>query len=369
MTHHRGVTGQWNCGLSIGGAPFAATTSNVVALNVIETIHQNLPSLQLTIKDATGQLQEAAASGDGTPIILTLGDGNKLGSTTSQWSIQGDPDIKPGSSHYVVQLRAMLDAVPFSRSISTGLFEGTANSVLGQVAAKAGLSFKGDSTSDKQVWLPNNKTLAGFAKHIVGHAYAGKQSGFVSGVTENKQLRLLNLSTAKAGGKVFSVTPGTIPIRGYEIKSKGAWGNHNRAAGATSSTWTKEGVLTELNKITQKRFSSNFGFSPAFAKSIGELGGRLDTMIRDAGNVHEKFIDARHQNSRIRDMFTCDLIIFTDVHSGVNILDTVTAYPPSLVADTFNLPYCGNYVVTAKTRSLVDPSYVERITLTTTGRN
>lgn len=357
----------WEIDLTIGGEPFSASPSTVPQCNIITTVHQNLPSLQLTIHDADGKFTDTLAGGDGTTLDLALGDG-RGGIESATWSIQGEPQIEHGRNYYKTSVNCVLDKVGYMRRIVSGLNEGSSSEAIKKVAEEVGLKFDGDSSSDKQVWLPNNKTIAGFVKHLAGHAYKNEGSAFVHGITEGGTLKFKDLSGLLGGGTRVGV--GGIPMLTYSVLSKGAIGNHNRAAGSTTAVFKPDGVLDELNKIPALKFSNNMSFGSATQAAIGALGGKLDHAIRDAGNTHENFIKARHQNSRIRSTFTLDLHGLFDLYTGLNLLDPAEVVPLSITeGEAINTKFAGNYIVTAKTRSLTNAQYNERITFTTQGSN
>lgn len=363
-----GVSNQWNISLDFEGLSFPSTVKTVPVCNVIESVHQNLPSLQLKIHDSDGKYTRVLAGGDGTKIGLTLGDGGG-GEQSSTWSVQGDPTIQHGVGYNMVTVKAVLDKVAYMRKIACGLYEGNSSSVLRKIAGEVGLSFDGGAASDKQVWLPNNKTLAGFAKHVVAHAYGGSSSVFMHSVTESGSLKFKDLTTLLGGGKTAGVGQ-QLEMLTYEIQSLGAVGNHNRAAGSTTAGFKADGVLDELNKIPSLKFSNFGSFSSGFQDAIGDLGGKLDHAIRDAGNTHEMFYQARHQNSRLRNTFSLDLVAMFDKFTGYELLDPAELYPQSFIhKEDINEAFSGNYIVSAKTRSLRPTQYIEKVTFTSQGAN
>ena len=364
-----GVEGQWEASLLIGGMPFPINPSTVPTLNLISTVHQNLPSLQLTLMDTEGEFAKILAQGDGTPIALTLGDG-KSGITTADLIIQGNPHIKHGASAFVCTISAVANAVSYMRKIPKGPYEGTANGAIKKLASEAGLSFQGDSTADKQVWLPNGKPIAGMVKNIMHHAWNGDSSAFVNAVTPEKKLILKDLGALKgASGEMFGGPDAQIPMLDWQVVSKGGAANHNRGGGSTSVGFDSEGVVKELNKVPVKLLSNSLGLGAATAAALGDLGGKIDSIVRSAGNTHEKFHEAVHQGTRIRSQFNLDLIVLSDIHSGAELLSVVGAVPPSFSAKKIGpMPeFSGSFVVSAKTQSLTRSRYFERITLTTQG--
>lgn len=365
-----GIKNQYNIDLRIGGKKIIATHSNVLNLNTIENQAMHLPTIQMSIQDDDGELAAIVRSGTDVPIELTFGDGGKSGEQTATWLIQGQPSLEHSKGTYIVHMEGMLDKVQYARKIVSGLYEGNASDVISKIAGEVGLTFKGDSSNDSQVWLPNNKSLAGYATHVVNRAYAGATSVFAKAVNEGSELLMKDLSKLTNGGTVFGLGDGAIPILTYSSSSMASLANHTRAAGSHSSGYDPEGVFQELTKVTATFVGNTLGFSESFQSSIGDLGGRLDTIIRDAGNVHAKYQEALHQNKRLRSMLSHDLQIVIDNFSGTSILEGATAIPPSFLTtmrDSVNKTLAGNYIVSTKTRSLQGSQYFEKLTLTNQG--
>lgn len=361
-----GVRGQWNMALSIGGKDFPADTSNVKELFWFETIHQNLPSLNLTIVDKTGAFTNIASAGDGVPIDITLGDGDTSGETTAQFNIQGSPQVTKGSGYNLVKINAVLNNVPYMRSIATGLMEGSSSKVLQQLAGVAGLQFDGDSTADDMVWLPNNKTIAGFVRHVANHGWVGEGSCMMAAVTDQAKLLYKNIMAPKFAGDVLGLG-GNISIHDWSATSNGMLTNNNRGYGSTSFGFDIEGKLKELGKISFDMFSNFLPVSQGNIDALGKLGGRLDNLIRTAGNTHEKYQEAAHQNQRIRALFSTDLNALVSQHTSSELLQAVQAIPPDWSTDKPSAAFTGQYILTARTKTITRSRYEERCTLTTSG--
>lgn len=365
MARTYGIKGQYELSIDIEGQEVVATASNVGKLNIIETYQMHLPSLELSFQDDSGKF--LGAIGDGSKITINFGDG-RGGGEKSVWSVQGVPQMDHGQNSYIISLNALLDNIAYSRKVLTGFYEGTASEVVARIAGEVGLKANVGSTSDKQVWLPNNRPIAGFVKSVVGHAYSGAQSVFANAITETGELRMKDLSTLIGGGTNFGL--GGIPILTYNVRSLAGVANHNRAAGSHTSGYDMEGTFKELTDVTATFIGSALGFSAGTKESFGALGGRLDKIVREGGNTHEKYLEARHQNKRLRGMYSTDLNVMTDVFSGVSVMDGVTATPPSLIThsnSTVEQRLMGNYIISSKTRSLQGTQYFERLVFTTQG--
>lgn len=370
-----GVKGQWELTLNLGGYEYPTPSpESVPELNWFETIHQSLPTLNLTVKDYTGDVLRAVGGGDGTIIDITLGDGSGK-ATSAKFNIQGSPNVSPGRGYYNVKLNAVLDVVKYTRSVPTGLYEGTSASVISRLASEAGLRAKVIGSVDSQVWLPSGKTMHEWVRQIANHGYANASSLMMLGVTDQKELvygdanQLINM-----GGVVF--TPpggGGIPINDWTATSNGMIGNNIKGYGATSIEFDPTGVVKELNKISSVLFGKTGFFASANnIASVGGLGGRIDIRPMSGGNTHEKYTEARHQNTRNRSLFSADLNILTHTVSGVQLLSGCEVQPPNLAysnsgGSSIAEEFAGRYLITGKTKSLMSSKYCERVTCTTNG--
>jgi hypothetical protein len=361
-----GIKDQYNMSMNIGGVDYPCMASNIENISVFENYATNLPTLNITIMDDSGIFVESTAGGDGTPIQLVFGDGGREGESSSSWVITGNPEISHAKGYYRIKINAVLNNIAYMRKIANGLYEGSSNTALSKLAGEAGLKFNGDSASDSQVWLPNNKTLAGFARMIAGHAYGGSQSVYALGVTIDGELRFKDLSKIQGGKQIGGQG---LQILSWDITSKGAIGNHNRAAGSTSAGYKPDGVLKELKEVSTTLGNGKLSFSSFFKGAIGDFGGKLDKLPRDSGNSHEKYQEARYQNSRLRAMYSLDLHVLVNTFSGLNVLSGANINLPDIITSPnstgVNKSYSGNYIVSAKTTTLINSSYYERITFTT----
>lgn len=369
MTLMYGVKNQWNLAISIGGKDLApADPTGVKKLLWFESIHQALPSLNLEFIDLTGAFSTITASGDGVPIDITLGDGDYSGETTSRFNIQGQPQLTHGNGYNLIKLNAVLDNLSYMRQVSSGLFNGTSSSVLGQIAAKVGLKFDGATTSDAMAWLPNNKTLYGFAKAVANHGWIDAASCLIHAVTDQKELVYKNVMQPDSVGETFeSGSNESVQIVDWSATSNGLITNNNRGYGSTSFGFNAEGLLQEFNKITFNLLTNVLGVSTANINALGALGGRLDNIIRSAGNTHDNYDQAKHQNQRLRSLFSSDINLVTAQVTQSKLLHSISAVPFDFSTGNANPVYTGDYVMTSRTKSLIRSKYVERIVASSQG--
>ena len=101
--------------------------------------------------------------------------------------------------------------------------------------------------------------------------------------------------------------------------------------------------------------------------ALGEFGSRIDFLPLDTGNVHKKWLDAQHQNTRIASTFAFDVNILTDRPSHVDLLDLVSFNPVDPVTGQPASNVVGDYIVTAINKTIHGSRYWEKLTITSNG--
>jgi hypothetical protein len=361
-----GVAGQWSLGLSLGGLDYPASITNVPKFEVYETIHQSLPSLNLEIKDYTGDYIKSTASGDGTLVEAVYGDGVNNNSAT--FMIQGNPSVRHEKGCSILSINAVLNHVNYLRRTALGSFKGSSSSVISKIASNVGLTPVTTSSADSQQWLPNNKSFADFAKSIKEHGWASESSLMMLAVSTQGELIYGNAEDlAKQDIVKFGVDEkNSIIIEDWSGTSNGLLSGASRGYAATTVTYDQKGVVQEFNAAK----SSALGNILSFGSSVGTLlegavGGLVLVRPRSSGNTHENYIKAEHQNARQRALYNIDLNLLVNKVSGAKLLRGAYAEPPNYGAPEISKVYTGNYLVTAKTTTFQSQQYCERITLTT----
>lgn len=364
----QGVEGQWNGSLSVNGQEVSLHQKSLASLYVINSIHQNLPTLKLGFKDDTAMSVAGLGIGDGTQMNLVLGDGtqNEMGAT---FSVAGDLRIMGSHSAELVELTGILDHLPWMRQIVSGVVQGPSSAAIAKVASQAGLIPDVHSTSDTQIWLPNNKPLASFARHVQERGWASATSCMMLAVMDSSKCRYFDIDRVGSGSSSKLFGQDGHPVLKYQIDSKADLYNNSTGYGATSTNVTPEGIFKELGKIDVRMLGNKLSAGARSISALGALGGRIIPRALDIGNVHKMWNEAQHQNQRIRSLYSHDVHILSDKLSGVELLDLVDL---NLLMHGNGQPLTtqnGSYIVTAYTRVLAANRYFEKITLTSQGTN
>jgi hypothetical protein len=365
----QGVEGQWNGQVVIGGREVPLHPKSLLNLNIFNSIHQQLPSMQLAFKDDGAQFVGRLGVKDGDKIEVILGDGGSTDSPTMIFNVQGDVKIKGTHSAEQVELSAVLDHVEWLRKIVTGATKGPSTAAIAKVAGMAGLNFESHGTSDAMTWLPNNKPLASYARHVMERGWASATSCMLMGVSDDASLRYFDLDQIIGGGVSQNFGLNGIPVLQALVASKSDLYNNITGYGSTSTNFDAEGIFKELNKVGMRLLSSNVAAGLNNVSSIGALGGRIMSRALDIGNVHKKFFDAMHQNQRIRAQFSHDVHVLVDRVSGVKLLDLAGLELASKADGATMASQTGSYVVSGFVRLLAGNRYLEKVTLTSQSTN
>lgn len=365
----QGVSGQWNGNLEVNGKQLPLHPKSLLYLQVYNSIHQNLPSLRVGYKDEAARNIASLDIRDGTQVKLIMGDGGSGQVGPLNFTVMGDLRMKGNYGAEQVEFSAVLDNIKWLRSIVSGAVNGTSGDAISRVAGLAGLSTEITQTADKMVWLPNNKPLAAYARHVMERGWASATSCMMLGIQDSGLLRYVDLDRIISQSPIKQFGVGAHPVLQYQIASKSHIYNNVAAYGSTSTNHTPEGVFKELTKIGVRQLSNYMPASNRLIGEIGDAGGRIMSRALDVGNVHKKFYEAVHQNMRIRTMFAHDVHILTDKIANVNLFDMVGLELVSKATLSPLLSQTGDYMVTNLVRLFAGNRYLEKITLTSQSTN
>lgn len=358
----QGVEGQWHGQVIAGGREIPLHPKSLLQLIIFNTIHQHLPSMRVSFKDDGARFVANLGLRDGDRVEVILGDGGAGQTPTMHFNILGDLKIKGAHSAEQVEFSAVLDHVEWLRKIVTGAVQGPSGAAIQRVASMANLIAQIHPTGDIMTWLPNNKPLAAFARHVMDRGWASATSCMLMGVSDNSVLRYFNLDQLIGSGSSQEFGINGIPILQYLVASKSELYNNIAGYGSTSTNITIEGIFKELNKTGMRLLSNKLSAGARNIAAIGDLGGRIMARALDTGNVHEKWAEAQHQNVRIASQFAHDVHVLIDRVSGVQLLDMVDI---ALASKTDGSPLAsqnGSYVVSSFVRMLAGNRYLEKIT-------
>lgn len=366
-----GVHAQWYVDLSIAGTPLAITPHNTPQLDIIQTIHQSLPSIYIKHRDPTGDNSELFRFKDSDPISISIGVPGIHVYEGLNFMVIGSPRGNPVDPKDGVLIQGVYNSAGWLRKIVDKHHDGNSHEVFSTLASQVGLKPVVDSASDFMTWLPNRTPFSAYARFITDRAYASNTSCFISCVSDTGTAYFKDVDRVIQSGitKIFSqfYEPGSINVLTYEVPSKSHVTNNSRGYGATTMSMKNDGSIVELNKIDLRGFASALPFGEAIVGAIGDLGNRILQLPLLPGNTHDKWSEAIHQNMRIKSMYGFDVAIVTDTPAQVNLMDKVGFRPMNRQTGQPVEALTGEYIVTAITKTLSGGRYYEKITLTNQG--
>lgn len=370
----RGVIGNFYLDLKVGGEPIEANPTTLTQFQIINTIHQSLPSITIGFKDASGDLTRLFKYGDGTPIDVDVGVAGGHVYRGLKFAMLGTVRGSPTDSSIGLTLSGVLNNIGYLRKIVDKHVEGNSSDVFTKWAQEVGLQVDVDTTNDKMTWLPNRTSVAEYMKHVAERSFSSATSCLITAVTDTGVAKFKDLDKIIQGKakRTFAHGPDTagedaIPIMQYEVASKTHVANSSRGYGATSMTNNMDGSVVELNKIDIRQLANAIPMSKEFTKVIGDLGNRIMQLPTPSGNTHDKWNEAIHNNKRIKSSYAFDIHVLTDTPSQVELLDLVKFRPMNHATRTIINELDGDYIVTAITKTIVKRTYLEKLTLTSQG--
>lgn len=372
----KGVPGNFYLDLKIGGEQIEANPSTLTQFQIINTIHQSLPSIAIGFKDGSGSMARLFKYGDGTPIDVSVGVAGGHIYKGLAFAILGTVKGNPTDSSIGISINGVLNNMGFMRKVVDEHTKGNSSDVFKKWVEKVGLKADIDTTSDKMTWLPNRTSIADYMKHVAERAYSSATSCIITGVTDTgvakfKDVDKIVQSKAKKIFASHTDTAGTdaLPIMGYDVASKTHVANSSRGYGATSMSTKMDGTVQELNKIDIRQLANSIPMSKDFKSAIGDLGNRILQLPGDSGNTHSKWNEAIHNNKRIKSAYAFDIHVLTDTPSQLELLDLATFRPTNPADRKIIKELDGDYIVTAITKLMHKNRFYEKLTLTSQGSN
>lgn len=363
-------------GVAVDGIDIPLNLTNVMQLQVTESVSQRVPACRFVYKDTTAFLHDTAPISDGSKLGIIMHSGNPGDPESPQdmtFLITGS-GADPKGSCLEYRIAGALDHVKYLAGLAKMPMNDTSKGALAKIAQQSGLKFEGDSTSDKMPWLPKNQStiLSDFANTIALHGYSGKKSTMSLGVTDDSRLLYKDLSAAitKSGGRTIKpfatadLRGGEIPYVNWKVTDINGFANLKHGQGVELVQEQMTGIDGIFNLI-ESLFS---GEGLNVSKDIGKLlGGSvlkefIPVDMKNHGD-HKNFYQAKNQNIRGTQLFSNIVEVLTTQATGLHIYDSVYFEPVLPQTNKIATLYAGNYVVSARTRYIEKKTYWEKIRL------
>lgn len=349
--------------LFFSGIEFPLAGLNTLnSLQIDMSIKVILPTIQLVITDELEMLTQTGVVQDATPISVVIKAFGQATATTYNFRLFKYKSFKATvGTMYIID--GYWDSQKYWLASTTTGIRGTSNDVLTQVAAACGLKYKGTSTGDSQLWMPQNRSYGNFVKKIVAHGYASGTSLMVAGVDLTGTLLYQDFNVAPDAASVINVSlgqyvPGALPAVDYNPKNYS--GFNNRMTGYNNVRVSQSMYGAEQTSIKDLQFTSD-SRSPFYSvatKNTAAQGSVLFSGI-DAGNTHSSYEQAFYQNQRYKNLLNAGIDVMTTIPTTLNLLDAFNFVDQNDDGTSANQSWSGVYRLTSKAIHIEGASYSE----------
>lgn len=375
--------GQSQLELTISGTTFPLLSLPGMQCHISTNVRQALPTLRICLGDPVSAISSTLPIVDGTQLGVILNDTSTANPTPTKFRALGTPKRMhmPGSpdvTAYVVN--GLLDSIPLVRSNPNTVLTGTSNSVLQNIATANGLSFKTNvAGNDSMTWLPGKKTWAAFINHITNHSYIDSNAVMNCGIDETGTLHFYNIvpllnaapkayiyfGTPSANSSSTSTPSNTFCALQYKAINRSGLMNGMGGYGQRTVQPSLDGSVSKYLATNATVTNNSLDIDSDLSSAIQPVS-RMSLVAADAGNAHENYMQARHQNHRLKCSYSQNIYVLLYQTSGLNIFDTVK-FTATSGSSSPNSLVDGTYLVTGIARTLWSNRYYEKIELTTNG--
>jgi hypothetical protein len=315
------------------------------------------------MKYPTGQMQFACGPRyaidnppvDGATVHITLNDNQVFPSTGPQLYKMRvfNSKMMTQTGGYMFDVSMRLDAPDLYVCKIKSYGKTSSSSAIAQCAGDAGLSAETDASSDTQYWLRTNEKGIDFITDTAHHAWANKQSCFVTAILANGSLREYNVTQRSGQGgswlfanrymEDYNPPANTILFDDALVSFETVSGTLNSIAGygVDYGEYDLDGGFHEL--------SVDLSWLPAGAMSAAKnmMGNqRSTTCPYKSDNQHENYNLAGAQNLVFKSLYSSLVKITTRYPRNAQLLDSVMLEPHSLpLMDGILTPWAGAYFV------------------------
>ena len=318
-----------------------------------------VPTLKLSVVDQSGMLNNGLLV-DGLEITIVLKTiGSNDTSLQYKFTLTGieSTTVENGTNYTIYGMGGGLQF--FANTALTGI-RGTSNDVIKEIANRCGLLYEGTNTSDSQLWMPQNRTWAVFARNVAKAGYVNDRSFMRLACTLDGRLRYLNLSNP--GESVATlvqghIQPNMIPVLFHEPKISN--GPNNIMSGYGLHRYKQSIDSPELrDKVTYVPDSRTPMLNTQAKNQAGR--GIITYSPLDFGNNNESYEAAIYQNRRLGSLYSVGCDFITTYATGLSVLDRINFASEQDSGEVDN-SVTGQYILTAHAILVQGTNYYEKL--------
>jgi hypothetical protein len=339
--------------------------SGVNTLHVLQmdmSVRIGLPTLYIELTDQADILTKINLVHDNTPISVVLTPYGATQSSTYNFLSCAWQSFK-ATTGTVYKINGYLAYPKYWMGTANTGIQGTSDTVLQQIASTCGLTYSNASTSDPQLWLPQNRTYATYVKRTVERGYASTSSCMLSGVDFTGQLMYRDFNTWPnpiTNVVIGELVSGSVTAMDYVPTNHS--GFNNAVSGYNSVRVAQSAVNTLQTSSTNLSFTPN-SVSPLYSldtKNTVQRGYVMYSPI-DFGNTHPNYEQAVYQNMRYKNLLNAGVEILAITPTNLNLFDVFNFVVRNPEGQDLNQAWSGNYRVTSKFLRIEGITYTEMI--------
>lgn len=327
-----------HCTIDIEGARVPPTS------NFVDSIYMQdggfgcpIPLLQLVLNDQISTLDEDLNLQDGTLVTIKLSKQREQVKTRKFRMFSFKKQTTAAGPKMVVT--CLFDAPKWVAGVYTESYRGSSDSVIGQIAAAAGLEYDGaGGTDDVMTWLNINKTRTAFSEDIAMRGYASGQSCMYRVLTLDGKVKYKDLFKVLGESPKWTLHQNTdeatatgtpIVIRETQNASASGLTTHMMNYGQSQYEHSLDvaGQKNTMN-LDAPVFGSALPINADVKGEIAERGARVNytgwdtgTEPKPASNLHQYYEPAIYQNFRYLGLMSERINVLTDEYTETEVFD------------------------------------------------
>lgn len=333
------VDGIAYCTLAIEGAQIPPTMNLIDRIYIQDGFAVSIPVMQLYLNDERGTLSDDMNIQDGTLVTIKISKSRDK-AVARKFRVFSYKKMTTSAGPKML-VTCILDIPKWSAGVYTESIRGSSDSVMQQLAERAGLTYSGPpSVDDVMTWLNVNKTRSAFSEDVAMRGYGSPQTCMARVVTMDSELRYRDLfailgeepkwsllqNTAEAAAKA---TP--IVIRETHDSSAAGFTTHmmNYGQKQYEHSLNDSGQLETLG-LDAPLLGEALPINEDVRSQIEDRGARVNYTGFDTGtepapasNLHQFYEKALYQNFRYLGLFSERLRVLTDENTEATTFDCV----------------------------------------------
>ena len=388
------VLGQMRLGMLVGSGdsqqPFPLNPSLLDEITLIQNNMLKVPVITITLHDTFAVQEELRVFGDGSPFSIEIGWEQAEEPYRSHpfrvFTLPKQISTEFGSR---IQIQGYLDIPLYFRKRVEEVWNGPSSQVLTEIAEQSSIIHEITGTDDAQVWLPDGRSYADYARFVANHGWANSESCMDLAITQIPDtlsqretndipwmLRYLDLTRQIEGpaSAIFFNDPGgeigdlpAFSIVDIDIKNHSGFFNHWLGYGNRMGQEALTGEYHEHDQVHIIRSMHQLELNKELRSQLGIV--RREVAPIDCGNTHPNYIAAYYQNRRTKAIYPVTAEVLLLERTGIRLLDKIQLQLAVQQTDRVNETYHGDYLVTAKSIAIAGGYYREKFELVGQGNN